>query len=252
METMELREYGRALKKRWWLIAGVVLITCILTAIYSFRFTTPVYQATTKLIVNKSDAGSELVQQINVSEINANIMLINTYKEIIRTSAIMDQVVERHPEFQLSAEQLMGRVMVSSVNDSQVMTLAIRDRSYEKAMNIVNAIALVFQESIPHIMKVDNVTILDKARAMQSPIPLGVNPMFNIAAALIVSLMFAIGVCFLLEYLDDSIKSEQDVASVIGIPTYAVIHHMSNKDLRPSHKHAVQPVGEAPYATLNS
>lgn len=252
METMDLREYGRALKKRWWLIAGLVLITCILTGIYSFRFTTPVYQATTKLIVNKSDSGSELAHQINVGDINANIMLINTYKEIIRTSAIMDQVVERHPEFQMSAEQLMRRVLVSSVNDSQVMTLGIRDSSYEKAMNMVNAIAQVFQVSIPNIMKVDNVTILDEARPMQHPVPLGVNPMLNIAAGLIVSLMFAIGLCFLLEYLDDTIKSEQDVMSTIGISTYATIHHISNKDLRQRQKHTVQPVGEAPYATLNS
>src|SRR5690606_13428027 len=148
--------------------------------------------------------------------------------------AIMDQVVERHPELQMSAEQLMGRVIVSSVNDSQVMTLAIRDRSYETAMNTVNAIAQVFKESIPNIMKVDNVTILDEAKPTQYPITLGFNPLLNIIAALIVSLMFSIGLSFLLEYLDDTIKSEQDVASTIGIPTYAVIRHMSSKDLRPS------------------
>lgn len=250
METTELREYGRALKKRWWIMAGLVLIVCSCTALYSFNNVTPMYQATTKLIVNRSDAVTEMVQIINVSEINANIMLINTYKEIIRTSAIMDQVVAGHPELQMTSEQLMNRVIVGSVNDSQVMTLTVRDTSYERAMNIVNAVAEVFRESIPTIMKVDNVTILDAAKPRQHPAPVNVvNPVFNIAVSLFVALMLGIGLCFLLEYMDDTVKNEKDVADVLGLPTYAVIRKMTNKDLYAHTKR--MNMKEAPYATIN-
>ncbi len=248
METIDLKQYVRALKKRWWIIAGLVIIACSLAAVYSWMFVTPVYQAATKLIVNKSDAASDM--QINVSEINANILLINTYKEIIRTSAIMDQVVERYPELQVSADQLISRVMVDSVNNSQVMTVSVRDPSYERAMHIVNAVAEVFQESIPAIMNVDNVTILEQAKPKDHPPALGVHSTALFAAAAIVSLMLGIGLCFLLEFVDDSIKGEQDIAA-IGLTPLAVVQRMTRRDLQPRNRRITPPMKEAPYATFN-
>jgi len=251
MEAIDLAEYGRALKKRWWIIVSLVVISCTLTAIYSYLFVTPVYQASSKLIVNKSDSGAELINQINVGEISANLLLINTYKEIIRTSAIMDQVVDRYPEFGMTVEQLVRRIQVSSSNDSQVMTIAVVDPSYTRAMNIVNAVAEVFKESIPTIMKVDNVTILDQAKPKLNPIPLGFNPSFNIVVGFIVAFMIAVGICFMLEFLDDTIRSERDIKDVVGLPTLATVHRVTRRDLNSRKNRNIQPVKEAPYATVN-
>ncbi len=52
---MELKDYGRILKKRWPLITATVLLVCTLAAVYNFMYVQPVYVASTKLIVNKSN-----------------------------------------------------------------------------------------------------------------------------------------------------------------------------------------------------
>jgi capsular polysaccharide biosynthesis protein len=247
--SMELREYGRILKKRLWLIAVCVIIACLTTAIISFYFMKPVYQASTKLIVNKSNPDASVMQQVSLQEVNVNILLISTYKEIIKTTAIMDQVVEMHPEFNLTAEELTQKIKVSSVNNTQVMTLSVEDYSYQNAVNLVNAVSNVFKDSIPNIMKVDNVEILNEAKLMEHPAPIKPNPILNVVISFMVALMFSVGVAFLLEYLDDTVKTESDVANIMGIPALAAIPVIRDQDLAPRKEKSVkQKVGEAPYA----
>ncbi len=247
---MGLKDYVAILWKRLWLIAVCIIAACVTTGIYSYYFTNPVYQSYSKIIVNHSKESNELMGQLSLNEVNLNIQLVNTYKEIIKTNAVMDRVVEQHPELRLTAEQLIGRIEVRTVNNSQVMTLSIQDDSYDNAINTVNAVASVFKETIPSIMSVDNVEILSEAKIAYDVSP---NPIVNIMMSFIVSLMISVGIAFLLEYLDDTVKSEADIAQILGVPTFAVVAVITKNDLVPRHKNlSKQEVEGAPYATVNS
>ncbi|HZG84920.1 YveK family protein [Paenibacillus sp.] len=251
--SMELKEYGRILKKWLWLIATCIIFACTTTAIVSYYFLEPVYQASTKLIVNHSRENDGILKQIDLNEVNVNIKLIDTYKEIIKTDAVMDKVVEQYPELNLTAGQLINKVQVSSVNNTQVMTLSVKDGSYEQAVKIVNAIATVFQQAVPQIYNVDNVQILSTAKMVEDPSPVEPNPVLNIMVSFILALMLSVGIAFLLEYLDDTIKTEADISNVLGVPTYAVISVIQDKDFAPRNEKSVkQKVGEVPYATTTA
>lgn len=247
---MELREYLRIIKKRLWMIAAFVIITCTTVALYSYYLTVPMYEASTKLIVNKSS--DSVLNQLNWSDVNTNIQLIATYKELITTSAIMDKVVQTYPDLGETADDLINKVRVSSVNETQVMTVIATDSSYRHAAEIANAVSSVFQQEIPAIMKVDNVTILDKAKLDDDPFPVAPKPKLNIAISFVVSLMLGIGLSFLMEYFDDTLKSEEDIEKVLGLPTLAVISqiragHRKSKSVQPLQ----QKAGDSTYVTIN-
>jgi capsular exopolysaccharide synthesis family protein len=53
----------------------------------------------------------------------------------------------------------------------------------------------------------------------------GPNRQRNITIAFLASLIFGVGLAFLLDYLDDSIKSSDDVGRHLGLPTLALIPH---------------------------
>ncbi|MNI06654.1 Capsular polysaccharide type 8 biosynthesis protein cap8A [compost metagenome] len=212
------------------MILIVVLISSAATGVYSYVFMNPVYEASTKLIVNKSNEGQGVNTAVDINSVNLNLRLIDTYKEVIKTPRIMDQVIKEHPELELTAEQLIQKVKVSSVNNTQVMTVIVQDLSYMKAANIANAVSQVFQQQIPMIMKVDNVSLLNEALPKENPIPVKPNPKLNIAISIIVSLMIAVGIAFLLEYLDDSIKTEEDVEKYLGLPTLTMIIKVKDED----------------------
>lgn len=228
---LELKEYLKVVKKRIWLIVLCVVITTSSTAVISYLFMKPVYEASTKLIVNKSTDAVGTQPALDLNVITMNIKLIDTYKEVIKTLAIMDKVVEKHPYLNMDANELIKKVKVSSVNNTQVMTLSVQDYSYEHAANIVNAVSQVFKEQIPKVMKVDNVTILNEAKLDATPDPVKPNRELNVAISLIVSLMVAFGISLLLEYLDDTIKTEDDVMQVLELPTLTMIAKIRESDL---------------------
>ncbi|MFB5760239.1 YveK family protein [Paenibacillus medicaginis] len=248
--SIELKRYAAVLRKRVWLIVACVVVITGATGIYSYFFTDPLYQASSKIIVNQSKNSNEKTGHLELNDVNLNIQLVNTYKEIIKTYAVMDRVVEKHPELGLTAEQLTGKIEVSNVIDSQVMILSIQDHSYENAIKIVNAVATVFKATIPTIMSVDNVEILSEAKIAYDISP---NPALNLIIGFIVSLMVSVGAAFLLEYLDDTVKTEADITGLLGVPTFAVVAVITRKDLVTQDKITnKQDLEGAPYATVNS
>lgn len=252
MEELDLKDILRVIRKRIWWIILIVAVCTAAAGIISYTMMKPVYEASTKLIVNQSE-DSRQFQQPNLNDINTYIKLIDTYKEIMLTPRILDRVVEKHPEFNLSAEQLASKLNVSSVNGTQVMTVRVTDGSYNRAADIANAVSVTFQEEIPSIMRVDNVTILNEARHRDNASPVKPNPMLNIAIAFVVSMMAALGLVFLLEYMDDTIKSEADVEHLLDMPTIAVIAKMKPyKSSKRKSEGFSQEMGGKPYANHNA
>ncbi|GFN32775.1 YveK family protein [Paenibacillus xylaniclasticus] len=231
VKELEIKDYLRIIRKRvWWIISLVVLVT-LLVAIGSIYVLKPVYEASTKIIVTKTTSDID-IQQLNTDTVNTNIKLIDTYKEIIKTPAIMDKVAAKYPELGLTSEQLIGKVSVSSVNNTQVMTVAVEDTSYQNAARIVNAVSKVFQNEIPALMSVKNVSILNFAKEDKAnPEPVSPNVVLNSVIAFMLSLLVGIAISFLLEYLDDTVKTEEDVQSLLGLPILATIYRAGTEEI---------------------
>ena len=99
------------------------------------------------------------------------------------------------------------------------------------AASIANTTAEVFKKEIVTIMNVDNVSILAEATVGENQAPIKPQPLLNIAIALVVGLMAGVGLAFLLEYLDNTVKNEQDIEKLLGLPvlgTIAMIDSTSN------------------------
>ncbi|WP_166238572.1 YveK family protein [Paenibacillus turpanensis] len=252
MDTVELKDIFKIIRKRIWLIVVCVIVVSLFTTIFSYFFVKPMYQASAKLIVNNSEKPQVAGQTLNYNEMNANILVINTYKEIIKSAAIMDQVVQKYPQLNLTPNQLIAMVKVGSVPETMVMNISVVDYSYERAMNIVNAVAQVFKEAVPSIIKVDNVQILNEAKMLANPPTTTANPIQNIVLSAVVALMLAVGLSLLLEYLDDTVKTDEDINRLIQTPTLASIATISSKDLQSRRNNPLSKnLKEAPYATAN-
>ena len=76
----------------------------------------------------------------------------------------------------------------------------------------------------------DNLKV--SALAQRSLSPIGPQRNRNIFIAFLISLAAGIGLAFLLDYLDDSIKTSDDVGRYLGLPTLALIPYQSTSDKR--------------------
>jgi capsular polysaccharide biosynthesis protein len=226
-ETISLRELFYTLRKRIWLIISIAVVATLASGIISFYVLTPIYSSSTQLLVNQEKSDQPMY---NIGEIQTNLQLINTYNVIIKSPAILDLVV-KELDLDITTEQLNSKITVGSEKDSQVLSISVQDADPQMATDIANTTAKVFQNEIVKIMNVDNVSILAQAKTKETPEPIKPRPLLNIAIALVVGLMAGVGLTFLLEYLDNTIKNEMDVEKVLGLPVLGAINTMSDKDL---------------------
>lgn len=229
-ETISLQDIFQTLKTRLGMIAGITIAAIVIAAIISFYVITPMYQATTQILVNQQSSQS---QQVTTSEIQTNLQLINTYSEIIKSPAILD-IVNAELDLELTASQLASKITVSNANNSQILAVSVQDENHAVATDIVNTIATVFQKEITTLMNVDNVNILSPAMHSENPSPVSPNKVLNMAIAAVLGLMIGVGLAFLLEYLDTTIKSEKDVEDLLELPVIGLVSPITEKDLQKS------------------
>ncbi|MEN3769013.1 YveK family protein [Priestia megaterium] len=219
-KTINLKELLQSLKKRLLLIIIVTAVFTVLSGIVSYFFLTPIYQSSTQILVNQVKSKNEVY---NPNEVQTNLQLINTYNVIIKSPAILDKVIEKE-NLEMTSGELDKLISVSNEQESQVVNITVQNENPQKSKNIANAISTTFQKEIKSIMNVDNVSILTKARVGSMIKP---NIILNMAIALIVGLMVGLGLAFLLEYLDKTIKKDKDIEEQLGLPVLGAINIIS-------------------------
>ncbi|MFJ7186820.1 YveK family protein [Lysinibacillus xylanilyticus] len=225
-ETISLQDIFRTIRKRAVMIISLTVLSIIVAAIISFYVLTPIYQASTQILVNQQKTD----QQIQTTEIQTNLQLINTYNVIIKSPAILSKVIERL-DLEMTTSQLANQITVSNAQNSQVVDVSVQDELAFRAVDIANTTAQVFQEQIQVLMKVDNVNILSPALLPEDPSPVKPNKMLNIAIATVLGLMIGVGLAFLLEYLDTTVKTESDVEELLQLPIIGLVSPIDDKDL---------------------
>ena len=229
-ETISLQDLFKTLKKRMSLIISLTIIAITLSGLVSFLFLTPIYQASTQILINQEKAD---VTAFNSQDIQTNLQLINTYNVIIKSPVILSKVIEQL-DLETTPTALNSKITVNNEQDSQVVNISVQDPNPSVAVDIANTTASVFQNEIIKLMKVDNVSLLTPAILAENPAPVKPDPILNMAIAAVIGLMLGVGIAFLLDYLDTTVKSEQDIEELLNLPILGLISSISDKDIMDS------------------
>jgi capsular exopolysaccharide synthesis family protein len=247
-ETISLKELFQTLKKRLSLIIIITAIAAATSGLISYFILTPIYQSSTQILVNQAKSDQQV---FNPGEVQTNLQLINTYNVIIKSPAILDKVIQQL-DLDMSSGQLNANVTVGSEQDSQVVNISVLDEDPKQAAEIANTIAAVFQKDIAKIMNVNNVSILSKAELGTDPSPIKPQPVMNIAIALVVGLMAGVGLAFLLEYLDNTIKTEEDIEKHLGLPVLGAITRIDMEQELKNQKNAETQISRTRGETIRT
>jgi capsular polysaccharide biosynthesis protein len=223
-DTLSIHEIIQTLKKRTALIVLLTISFIILAAILSYYVLTPTYQSTSQFIVIQQT--NENIQ-FNIQEIESNLELINTYKEIIKSPSILEQVANEM-NLGVTLEELGKQIKVSSGENSQVITVSAVATSPEKAAELANLVVETFENTILPIMKIESVYILSNANPSLSHEPISPRPIVNMILAAVIGLTTGIGLALSLEFLNTKVKSESDIEEQ-GIAVLGVVSNVEQR-----------------------
>jgi len=316
---MDLRQYGQLARKWLWLIVVCTLAAAGAAYVVS-KNSIPIYQASTKLLVNQSSASNQV--NLAYQDILMSQQLARTYANLLSDRPVVEETARRLnlPTDQKALARLQGSISVTPIRDTQLMEVRVEGESPELIMLVANTLPEVFitqnqqlqlgrvtglktsleseianvQDDIARTQNslanaaddvqrqryeaslaqyrstlsslVNNYQQIRLAEAQASnnlvvvkpavvpQIPIRPRTMTNVLLAAVVGAMIAIGAAFLIEYLDDTIKSPDDVTRVSGLSTLGAIARLKDAGVERqliAWSHTKAPESEA-YRTLRT
>ncbi|WP_036605603.1 YveK family protein [Paenibacillus assamensis] len=245
-----IKEILQVIRKRSWWLGSIVLLASVGAGLISFYLLQPKYEASSQIIISSTDATGQ--SSISINEVNMDLRLIDTYKEILKTVAMMKKVTATYPDIEQTPEQLSRHVEVNSASSTQVITISYQHENYSQAAKTVNAIVLAFQREIPSLMNIDNVSILGLANEEAVPVPVSPNMVFNAAVTFMIALIGGVALFVLLEVLDDTVKSEEELARLLNLPVLATVHIIRETKLIKSNIATIHGEGAGSDVTIDA
>lgn len=229
-ETINIFELFTILKKRLLLIIVFALLGTGIAGGVIFFVLTPRYQAAAELIVqtkNDGNTGSNLQ-----SDVSANIMMINTYKDMIKGKMILSRVQENlasRYQYDISVDQLRSMIQVSQSQNSQVFQIQATSINPTQAADVANVTAEIFQKSVLKAIDVNKVTITSEAEIPTNSIYPKNN--LNLAIGFVLGTVLGVACSLLLALLDKTIKDERFILEEAELPILGVISEVSKKEI---------------------
>lgn len=219
-QTISLQELFQVLKKRLFLIITITLAAVAVSAAVSYFVLTPVYEVKTTMMAYGADKKLESDSN-SLTEIQTNLKLINTYNDLIKSDKILEKVLNEL-ELDMTMGQLARKINVSNNKESHVIYISVKDTDPYRAAEIANMTAQILEKEIQQEMNA-SIKQWSRAKVSENQAPVEPKPLLNIAIAAVIGLMLGVGLAFLLEFLDNTIKTEQDIENTLELPVIGVI-----------------------------
>lgn len=225
---IDIIEYIIMFKKGLWILITLPLIFSLLSLINSDFRTTRMYQADSTIYVmpEKGDGMDGVATFITNDDMFLDLRvgeyLVNDYRELIRRRLVLNNVLESlNLTDKITPNELSSLISVNVLSDTRIIRISVRNKDPQLAKLLTNRVTEVLVERAPEIVRVENINIIDTAEMPTSPIP--VNKRRNLVIAFLTGLGVAVGLIFVLDYLEYGLKRyEQEI--------YGYLQSSSKKD----------------------
>jgi receptor protein-tyrosine kinase len=217
---MVLIRYVRVLRHRLWMIVMCPVVAALAAGVVGL-LQAPVYEAHVSLYVR-------LAQPLTSSDPTATALtsdqILHTYASLVTERPLLDSVISELG-LKISPQDLANEIKVTPVPNTTKLDVAVADTNPLIARDVANRLVadlisevkqIEQQEAqLPNARSGDNLIVVSPAITPTGSI--SPNIPRNVAIAFALGLLTALGIAFLLDYLDQSIKSDEEVLLRLGL-----------------------------------
>jgi capsular polysaccharide biosynthesis protein len=216
--TIDLSQLFYVLNKRKSIIITITLVAVIISGILSFFIMSPVYESqATAIVGKKGDVANSSTQYTDVMMYQN---LTKTYATIATSKLVTGKASEKLGNG-MTSDKLSKLVTVTPETGTQILDITAQGGTPQEAQNRVTALSDAFVENSPSVYNAGEVKIMDKGELPKAPVK--PNKKINIAIAFILGLLVSVGLSFLLEYMDSTLKTPEDIKKHLDLPVLGTI-----------------------------
>ncbi len=153
--------------------------------------------------------------------------------DLLRKQFALDLAQQTYLELVLPSRSSAATTPEQDRQNQQQSSLALYQQIYAALLSNYEAVRLARLQNTPNVVQVE--------KATASTIPVTPRPLTNILVGVALGMVAAGTLAFMIEYLDDTLKTPSDIASVLGLPVVGYV--AASSDLEES--------GELPFVARN-
>ncbi len=210
MEEINLKDLFNYFVKKLPIICFITIVVFLLGLYYLLIFKQPLYKGETTLILVQDNSNTPMTQ----TDVTLNQRLVATYSKIVKSRKVINETISRLG-LDLTYDELVSKVSVSSESDTEIMKITVSDRNADNAAALANSIASAFKNEVTDIFNLQNVSTIDRAEVEEDPY--NIHTLRDSVIFFVVGLVLAIAVVFVIYYFDTSIKSSEELEEKLNI-----------------------------------
>ena len=222
MEEIDLTELFDYFLKRALYIVIAAIVCLILGLTYTLFLKEPKYKSDVNVIIVNKELQATSLQ----SDLAANQKLAATYRELVESRRILNQVID-NLQLNYTIGELQDMISVENVNETEIIKITVSSADAKEAKKIADETAEIFQDEVKDIYNLENVSIVDNAVLAKTPYNINIVKESVIYIAL--GMVLSCGVIFVIYYFDNTIKSIDQVEKRLGVPVIGTVPSVGKK-----------------------
>src|SRR6266576_2208456 len=228
---MEQISYGRVIRRWAWLIILCPFVAALVAGVLSFTLP-KTYEAKVALLVRPAQplSGDPSVAALTADQI------LRTYASWMTKPPVLQKVIS-DLNLRTDTSALSRQITVTPEPNTTILDVAVRDGDSKGAMKIANTLVNDFiaqvkdtQQTETSASSKDNFVVVSPA--VEPTQPVFPKPLLNIALGLFIGVIVGLGLAFLLDYLDQSVRSDEILRERTGLVPLGHIAYTAAKSER--------------------
>ena len=216
---IDLREIGRGLLKRAWIIVLCAVLMGAAFLFYTIGFVTPMYKASVTLYVNYNYSSQS--DALSSGDLAVALRLVNSYVELVQCDVVLEQVARALPTRNLTESNLRGMVSAKVVDNTEIFVVTVVSPDPYLSADVANTIAEVAPGVIAKIIPGSRATLIDDAKVPTSHF--SPNYAANTILGVIAGALLATVAVLVYMHFDVHVKNEAILESICKVPVLGVI-----------------------------
>ena len=217
-------------KRLWLIIAAAIICACGMAAYTHFRIE-PTYTSTsTMLVLTKETTLTSL------ADLQLGSQLTKDYTVLITSRPVLNEVIE-NLDLKTNYKNLRQRISINNEEDTRILSISVTTNNAKQAKAIVDELAKVSAAFIGDKMEVNPPKIIEEGESIG--IKTGPSLMKNTVIGFVAGALLVCAVIVVLELLNDTIQTEEDIERYLGLPALAIVpdrNETSKKDKKNTNK----------------
>ena len=214
-EELDLTRIFFALIKRIWIILIIAVVCACGAAGYTHFRIAPTYTSTSSMVVLTKET-----TLTSLADLQLGSQLTKDYTVLITSRPVLETVID-NLEIEMSYKTLKQQISIQNPEDTRILYISVTTNDAKQAKAIVDELASVSALFIGDTLEITPPKIIEEGEVAAAKT--GPNLTKNTILGFLGGMVLICAVIIILELLNDSIRSEEDVEKYLGLPVLAVV-----------------------------